>query len=447
MIELISQKFWAIEPDFFEKVKPLALRLISNGKDFSAFQKRKIGANIQLQGSDSLPGIPEVKGHPQIAVIPLFGGMTKRGDMCSYGMQDISYMIDRVNKSENHKAWILLVDSGGGTVDGTPEFANDILNSKKPNLTFIDGMYCSAAVWAGSGSKFRMANKLNHNTIGSIGTLYMHINQSEWIKENVGEVTIFRSTKSEDKARINSIEPLTDEQKSKIINELDKITVEFHQAVKNNLGDRVSEDAPIWTGETFDNKLANKYGLVDAIGTFEDAVKKTLQLIKEHEKELKANNVNGYQSNHNSNLNQNHMSLMGFLTGKEKAEDGKISMTTEEVENLKKEASQSEAAKEASKAKVTELQSTVEEKTAKITELEASIAEKDKQIETLTADKEAAEQKAEEYGQKAGAIHTKPKANADKQDEEEEEEFLTQTDIETREFKKKSKMNANFKLN
>jgi protease-4 len=364
------------------------------------------------------------------------------------GMQDISYMIERVNASENHKAIILLTDSGGGTVDGTPEFANDIANSKKPIVTFVDGMMCSAAVWAGSATKFRMANKLNHNTIGSIGTLYMHINQSEWIKENVGEVTIFRSSKSEDKARINSIEPLTDGQKATIIKELDEITNEFHQSVKTNLGERVSEDETIWTGETFDNAKAKKYGLVDAIGTFDDAVKKTLQFIKEYEKEIEAQaNIKSNQSNLNSNLNTNNMSLMGLLTGKEKAEDGKISMTIEEVENLKKEASQSEAAKEASEAKVTELQSSVDKTSAKITELEASISDKDKQIETLTAEKTAAEAKAKEYGQKAGATHTNPKAGADTQDEEEEEEFLTKTDIETREFQQKSKMNANFKLN
>ena len=446
MIELISQKFWAIEPDFFEKVKPIALRLLSNGKDFSAFQQKKFGANIKLKGSDSLGGIYEVKGQPQIAVIPLFGGMTKRGDLCSMGMQDISYMIERVNASENHKAIILLTDSGGGTVDGTPEFANDIANSKKPIVTFVDGMMCSAAVWAGSATKYRIANKLNHNTIGSIGTLYMHINQSEWIKENVGEVTIFRSSKSEDKARINSIEPLTDEQKATIIKELDEITNEFHQSVKTNLGNRVSEEDPIWTGETFDNAKAKKYGLVDAIGTFDDAVKKTLQFIKEYEKEIEAQaNIKSNQSI--SNNKSNNMGLMGYLTGKEKAEDGKISMSIEEIEQLKKEASQSDVAKEASEAKVTELQSSVETKAAKITELEASISDKDKQIETLTAEKTAAEAKAKEYGQKAGATHTNPKAGPDTQDEEEEEEFLTKTDIETREFQQKSKMNANFKLN
>lgn len=215
-----------------------------------------------------------------VAVMPVVGSLTKRGEMCSYGMRDYMNEIERINTEEEDISSIVLdMEGPGGTVDGTPEFGLTVKNSKKPVVVFGDNMVASANYWVASQSKWIVGNKNNPTEFGSIGTLCVHEYWGKFIEENIGEVKIIRAPQSVDKAKFNPIEALTPELENEIKADLKEITKEFLNTVKKGRGDRMTASESEWgTGKMFKTDEAMKMGLIDGVGTLMDAINKAAEL-------------------------------------------------------------------------------------------------------------------------------------------------------------------------
>ncbi len=208
-----------------------------------------------------------------VAIIPVQGTMTKRGDMCSYGMQDLSAMIERANEAEHIAGIVFDGETPGGTVDGTPPFGNSIKNSKKTTVFFGDNMVASAGYWAASQADYIIGNSENPTSFGSIGVLCMHEYWGKYIEENIGEIKIIRAPQSKDKAVVNPIEPLTDENEASIVEDLKSMCDEFKAVVQSGRNGKLNASKEdVFTGKMYDVKDALKHGLIDKIGTFQDAI-------------------------------------------------------------------------------------------------------------------------------------------------------------------------------
>lgn len=215
-----------------------------------------------------------------VAVMPVVGSLTKRGEMCSYGMRDYMNEIERINTEEEDISSIVLdMEGPGGTVDGTPEFGLTVKNSKKPVVVFGDNMVASANYWVASQSKWIVGNKNNPTEFGSIGTLCVHEYWGKFIEENIGEVKIIRAPQSVDKAKFNPIEALTPELENEIKADLKSITKDFLTTVKKGRGDRLTASESEWgTGKMFKTGEALQMGLIDQVGTLMDAINKAAEL-------------------------------------------------------------------------------------------------------------------------------------------------------------------------
>lgn len=212
-----------------------------------------------------------------IAVIPVEGPLMK-ADYCGEpGMATMARWIKNAESNPNIIGTILLVDSPGGTVDGTEELARVISETEKPIVSFIDGMMASAAYWLGSSTD-HIFSSVNTNLIGSIGT---QIRLMDWTgyyeKYGIKEHTI-RADKSKNKnrpveeAKHGNYKPL----KTELLNPMNEVFL--NSVLKNREGKlKATEGAPL-DGTVYLTDDAIDQGLIDAKGTFRDAVEKVQEL-------------------------------------------------------------------------------------------------------------------------------------------------------------------------
>jgi len=168
---------------------------------------------------------------------------------------------------------LLYVDSPGGTVDGTFEFANQVYaaRGKKPIITFTDGMMSSAAYAIGSAADkvFISGDTVD---IGSIGVVATHVDVSK-MESNLGVKTT-EIYAGKYKRIASSYNPLSKEGKAYIQDQVDYLYSVFVKDVARNRG--VSEKVALEEmaeARVFIGSRAVDAGLVDGIATLDQLLK------------------------------------------------------------------------------------------------------------------------------------------------------------------------------
>lgn len=169
------------------------------------------------------------------------------------------------------------IESGGGAVNGVADVANLVstVNSRiKPVTSFTDGSMASAAYWIGCSAGSVYSSKTS--TVGSIGVIATHMEQSKALKDEGIGVTVMRAGKY--KALANSVEPLSDAAKAQIQEQLDGAYTVFvqHVADARNVSYDMA-DKNMAQGREFFGASAVAAGLVDGIETFDSLFSKLSQ--------------------------------------------------------------------------------------------------------------------------------------------------------------------------
>jgi protease-4 len=224
-----------------------------------------------------------------IPFISLKGVVMKDSEMCGpEGTSSIAKKMQMNDDKDNVSAHFIKVDSPGGAVDGTMEFASVVAGLTKPVVAFVDNMSASAAYWIASQASHIVTNSKNFTEIGSIGTLCILTNESEYLKKEGMKIEIMRASKSVDKARLNSIEEWPESSLEELQKELNTINTQFIKGVntgRNGKLQTMGED--IFTGRMYDQKRALALGMIDQIGTLEDAIQVARKLSKSHKTTIK----------------------------------------------------------------------------------------------------------------------------------------------------------------
>lgn len=402
MLQLLQYRAWALAEAYYSRVYPVLAERLHLGHSLEGLVKKQTEADLLSRidaliyrraaqsdveikiGRDEQSDLRIAKiGDKNIALIPVIGPLTKYGGLCSYGMQHYQGMINRANASANIAGIVLIMDTPGGTVDGTPEFGLTVRHSQKPVGVFGDSMVASAGLWIASQAVTIVGNKNNPTEFGSIGVLMVLPNhQNEIAAGRLPQMEIFRAKQSTEKALVNSIEPITDEGRKEIIAELTELADTFIATVKDGRGEKLNADTDgIFSGRMFDTKTSKKAGLIDEIGTLHTAIKRVADVSREREK----TNVST-QTKADTMKFPKISALLGAawakVTGKE-ADDNNL--TTEEQSSL--EAAEQKVAQ--MEADNTQLKASIEEKEKTLTSLNAKIEDLNKEISTLKADKES----------------------------------------------------------
>ena len=166
------------------------------------------------------------------------------------------------------KSVLLVIDSPGGTVDGTENLANEIFAARgkgKPILALGDGTMASAAYWIGSAAD-RVYASDKSAMIGSIGVVANHEDYSQ-AEKNAG-VKITPITAGKYKAIASSHEPLSADGRATIQAMVDHIYGNFVESVARNRGVSPTVAAEkMGDGRIFLGHNAVAAGLVDGVST------------------------------------------------------------------------------------------------------------------------------------------------------------------------------------
>ena len=177
------------------------------------------------------------------------------------------------------QAILLAVDSPGGLVGGTTTLAESIYAARgmKPIVAHAADMMASAAYWIASAADYIIAE--DASVVGSIGVISMHTDRSAAdAKAGIKRTFI---TAGKYKALGNDAEPLSMEAMQEISARLDYIYTLFVDTVARNRGtDQNTVLKKMADGKTFIGKQARDAGLVDSIGTIEDALVQALSMIR-----------------------------------------------------------------------------------------------------------------------------------------------------------------------
>ena len=212
-------------------------------------------------------------GSGNIAVVPI-KGMIATSDSSSLlagkatDSSKIVSLIKKINESKEIKAILLEIDSPGGSPVASEEIADALKKLNKPKIAVIRETGASGAYWIATSADKIFASKMS--ITGSIGVTASSLEFAGLLKDY--NVTYRRLISGKYKDAGSPYRSLTNEEKDLYQNILDKIREEFIITVAKNRNlseDKVRELA---TGFVFLGEEAQKFGLIDELGSKDDAV-------------------------------------------------------------------------------------------------------------------------------------------------------------------------------
>lgn len=212
-----------------------------------------------------------------VAILPVVGLIAKRMSLMTQICGGVSTQIfesDLQTALDDPvvRAILLLVDSPGGAVDGTQAAAHAVRAAalQKPMATLADGEICSAAYWIGSATgNVYLADDTTF--AGSIGVVVEHEDWSKY-EENLG-VKVTDITAGKYKRIASEHEPLSQEGRATIEDQLDHIYTVFVDEVAQNLGtDPETVLSQMADGRVFLGQQAISAGLAIAIKSQPDVL-------------------------------------------------------------------------------------------------------------------------------------------------------------------------------
>jgi protease-4 len=210
------------------------------------------------------------------AVIPINGPITvdsSSGWFTDGGVSstDTIELIEKAKKDPNVKAIIFEINSPGGSPVATDEIATEIKSLKQDNITtvaWIRETGASGAYWIASSTDHIVANRMS--IVGSIGVFGSYI---EWYGlMDIYNVTYKRLVSGEYKDTGTPYRPMTDKEELYLQTKLDKLHDYFITAVAENRNMSYAEVKLLATGEIFLGGEAVNNGLIDELGSEQQAL-------------------------------------------------------------------------------------------------------------------------------------------------------------------------------
>ncbi|NTU89409.1 MAG: signal peptide peptidase SppA [Actinobacteria bacterium] len=172
------------------------------------------------------------------------------------------------------KAIVLRIDSPGGTAAASQELSTYLSACTKPVVVSAADTCASGAYMAASQTDYIYA--LPSSTVGSIGVI-MTISNYEELLDMLG-ISIENITSGDAKDAGSAYRALTDEERATFQAQVDQINDQFIDMVAEGRSLDRAKVVELATGATFTGQDAVGLGLIDGLGTFEDACDKAAEL-------------------------------------------------------------------------------------------------------------------------------------------------------------------------
>lgn len=215
---------------------------------------------------------------------------------------NVAYVKDQINKAieDSHVKGVLLrVNSPGGTVAASQEIYQLITNleaSKKPVVISMSDVCASGCYYISSAADYIVANR--GTLTGSIGVISSGLN-IKGLLDRFGIVDqTFKSGKYKDMASTKRI--VSAEEKKIMQDLLDSSYKQFLDDVEKGRGIDRAKLEEIAQGLVYTGKQALDVGLVDELGTYEDAKLAIKKILKEKYKYSRADKIRFEETWHNN---------------------------------------------------------------------------------------------------------------------------------------------------
>jgi ClpP class serine protease len=414
LIRAIFSGKWFIEPTEAEALIPIAINLLE-GKpigglpgtkgyhdDDDDYEERKKCQVVIKSGSVyqasyyrdfSDPTIPE----GATALINLTGPIMKYGGYCGEASSErTAQFFKQADANPKIKNILFKVDSPGGQVDGTATMAQAVFNTSKPVLGFVDdGMAASAGYWPLAGADEIWASQKT-DVIGSIGVYAQWADYSKRYEQLGIKIHEVYADQSSEKNKLyhevikGNYKPVKEEV-------LNRLAGEFIASVKEMRGEKINLKAgDPFKGATYMAEQAIEIGLIDQIGTYEQALAR-LEEMSQSKPTAQTGTTQSQtnNSNHTMKFKMSWAAILGAIGfGAVASEEEAPAVTDERLEQLNGSLATANQSIADLKSQVTQLQG--ELKTAK-----DSLAAAEKERDDFKV-------KAEKYGKQAGAAHATP---------------------------------------
>jgi protease-4 len=221
-----------------------------------------------------------------IRVMGVSGPLMKADQECGpRGLMSLANDLQRASRDPEISAVLLRIDSPGGQVFGTQSVVDGIKACQaagKPVVALCeDGLMCSAGYWIGSAANTIIATH-ETCTIGSIGVMASWMDAQPHF-EKLG--VVFHEVYAEQSTEKNADFAAAAKGDYKAVKaNLTSIAGGFLGAVRTHRGSRL--DAKLFdksgasAGKTFYASQAGEIGLIDAIGSFQDAIGECVRLVQ-----------------------------------------------------------------------------------------------------------------------------------------------------------------------
>ena len=215
-----------------------------------------------------------------IAVIPIYGVITQRGnmvdDVSGPGMvstQIVTQMLRQAVADDAVSHILLDIDSPGGSVYGVSELGDAILSARarKPVVAIANSLAASAAYWVGSqASEFYVTAG---GEVGSIGVWQAHQDYSKAMDEAGVKTTLISAGKF--KVEGNPYAPLDEEAQGFMQSRVDDYYASFTKAVAKGRGVPITEVRDgMGQGRVLGADAALAQNMVDGIASFDQVLSK-----------------------------------------------------------------------------------------------------------------------------------------------------------------------------
>ena len=281
--ELLIAEFlstpWALMPERLNAVSAVMARWSSHApataEVLAGIDTDKLAREARRQTATSVSG-------GGIAVLPLYGVITQRGNMIedvsgpgSVSTQKFAAALRQALADESVSQILIDIDSPGGSVYGVAELADEIVaaRAQKPIIAIANSLAASAAYWIGcSASEFYVTPG---GEVGSIGVWQAHFDYSQALAaEGVTPTLISAGTY---KVEGNPYAPLDPEAQAFMQSRVDDYFLAFSKAVAKGRGVPIAQVRNgMGQGRVLGADAALEQNMVDGIVTLDEAIRKML---------------------------------------------------------------------------------------------------------------------------------------------------------------------------
>lgn len=268
---------WALMP---ERLNAMAAVLERWSRNFPAGDDVMAHIGADRSAREARRQSNQVNTGGGIAVLPLYGVVTQRGNMVddvsgsgSTSTQQFTASLRQALADESVSQILIDIDSPGGSVYGVAELAEDILSarSQKPVIAIANSLAASAAYWIGcSASEFYVTPG---GEVGSIGVWQAHQDYSRAMDEAGVKTTLISAGKF--KVEGNPYTPLDEEAQAFMQSRVDDYYGAFTKAVARGRGVPISQVRDgMGQGRVLGADAALNHQMVDGVATLDDVINK-----------------------------------------------------------------------------------------------------------------------------------------------------------------------------